>query len=154
MFELTARRLENPVVQLRELSNRLSRLFEGDAPRWRFGDVGGTLTSAWVPPCDVFEDRDAIRIVAEIPGVKSKDVEISLENNLLTIRGEKKQENRDESGQVHRYERTYGVFERTFALPSTVNVDKIEARYDDGVLTVTLPKVEQAHPRQIKVKAS
>ncbi len=154
MFELTTRRFDNPVAQLRELSNRLSRVFESDTPAWPFSDFGGTLTSAWVPPCDVFEGKDAIEIVAEIPGVNPKDVQISLENNLLTIRGEKKQEAKDESGQLHRYERTYGVFERTFSLPSTVNPDKIEARYSNGVLTVTLPKAEQARPRQIKVKAS
>jgi HSP20 family protein len=90
--------------------------------------------------------------VAELPGVKAEDVRISLENNVLTIRGEKRQAAEDKTDQVHRYERYYGVFERSFSVPSTVDAEHIKASYDLGVLTVRLPKLEKAKPRQIEVK--
>jgi HSP20 family protein len=102
----------------------------------------------------VFEDKDAVKIVAELPGVKPEDVKLSLENNLLTIRGEKKQEAEERTDQVHRYERSYGSFERAFVLPSTVDGDKISAQYGNGVLTVTVPKAERAKPREIPVSTS
>jgi HSP20 family protein len=92
--------------------------------------------------------------VAELPGVKSEDVKLSIENNVLTIGGEKRQEAEAKTERVHRYERSYGVFERAFALPNSVDPDKIEARYENGILTVTVPKIEKARPREIPVKAS
>ncbi len=90
-------------------------------------------------------------MVAEVPGVTPEDVRISLENNLLTIRGEKKQQAEEQSERVHRYERSYGAFERTFALPSTVDHDRIQASYQNGILTVSVPKAERARPREIPV---
>ena len=102
----------------------------------------------------MFEDKNAVKIVAEVPGVKAEDVKISLENNLLTLRGEKKQQAEEQSERVHRYERSYGVFERTFSLPTTVDPDKIDAQYANGVLTITIPKAERARPREIPVKVS
>ena len=93
-------------------------------------------------------------MVAEIPGVAAEDVKISLENNLLTLRGEKKQQAEEKSERVHRYERSYGAFERTFALPTSVDPEKIDAQYSQGVLTVTIPKAERARPREIPVKVS
>jgi len=109
------------------------------------------LGSQWVPAVDVFESESEIKLVAELPGMKAQDVEISLENNLLTLRGEKKQVAEEKTERVHRYERAYGTFARTFTLPGSVDADAIEARYTDGVLTVVLPKVERARPRQIPV---
>ena len=100
----------------------------------------------------MFEDKDAVKIVAELPGVKAEDVKISLENQTLTMRGEKRQVAEEKTERVHRYERSYGAFERTFALPGTVDADRIEASYADGLLTVTLPKVERARPRQIEIR--
>jgi HSP20 family protein len=102
----------------------------------------------------VFEDKDAVRIVAEIPGVNPQDVQLSIENNVLTIRGEKKQTAEEKTERLHRYERTYGVFERAFALPNTVDPEKIEAKVEAGVLSVVLPKAERARPREIPVKVS
>jgi HSP20 family protein len=87
----------------------------------------------------------------ELPGVNPEDVRLSLENNILTIRGEKKQESEESNERVHRFERTYGMFERTFALPNTVDAEKIEARYENGVLLVSIPKAERAKPREIRV---
>jgi HSP20 family protein len=102
----------------------------------------------------VFEDKDAVKIVAELPGVSPEDVKISLENNLLTIRGEKRQHAEEQTERVHRYERTYGAFERAFSLPTTVDPHKIQANYSNGILTVTIPKAERARPREIPVKVS
>ena len=97
-------------------------------------------------------NKDAVKIVAELPGVQAEDVKISLENNLLTIRGEKRQQAEENNERVHRYERTYGSFERAFALPTTVDPEKIAANYANGVLTVSIPKAERARPREIPVK--
>jgi HSP20 family protein len=149
MYLATTRVLE-PFGSLRRLSNVLDEAF-GSVP---FQAENGTLTSSWVPACDVFEEQDAIKIVAEVPGVRPEDVKLSLENNILTIRGEKKREAEERNQQVHRYERSYGLFERTFALPNTVDPEKIEANYENGVLTVALPKAERARPRQIEVKVA
>ncbi len=106
-----------------------------------------------MPPVDVLEEAEVIRIVAEVPGVKPEDVKISVEGNVLTIQGTKEQVAEEQTERVHRYERTYGAFERTFTLPATVDAERITASYDKGVLTVTLPKAEKAKPRQIQVEA-
>jgi len=149
MFLTTSRRGGDPLHSLRRLNTLLDEAF-GTWP----GQQGetGSITAAWVPAVDVFEDPQAVKIVAEIPGVNPKDVKLSIENNVLTIRGEKKQVAEEKTERVHRYERSYGVFERTFALPNTVDSDRIEAKYDAGVLTVLLPKAERARPREIPVK--
>lgn len=110
-----------------------------------------TNGASWVPAVDVLEDKDAIRIVAELPGVKPEDVKIALEHRTLTIRGEKKQVAEEQTEKVHRYERTYGSFERTFTLPQTVDAERVQASYSHGVLTVTVPRVEAAKPREIPV---
>ena len=134
------------------LQRRLNRAFD-ELRTWPFPMEGeAAVTSSWAPPCDVFEDKDSIRITAEIPGVGPEDVKLSLENNTLTIRGEKKQVAEEKTERVHRYERTYGMFERTFSLPTTVDADRIEARYENGILNVVLPKVERARPREIEVR--
>jgi HSP20 family protein len=148
---LTTRRQADPFQGLRRLTSMLDDAFNL-IPQQR--DEGNILTANWMPACDISEDKDGVRIVAEIPGVRPEDVRISLENNLLTIRGEKKQEAEERGDRVLRYERTYGVFERTFALPSTVDPERIEARYDNGVLTIFIPKAERARPREIEVKVS
>ena len=111
----------------------------------------GAVASAWLPSVDVFEDKESLKIVAELPGLKPEDVKITLENSTLTLRGEKKQVAEEKTERVHRYERSYGSFERSFALPNTVDVEKVEAGFENGVLTITLPKAEKAKPREIAV---
>jgi len=133
---------------LRRLNSFLDEAIGG----FPFGSESGALTAAWTPAVDVFEDKDAVKIVAELPGVKPEDVKISLENQTLTMRGEKRQVAEEKTERVHRYERTYGAFERTFALPGTVDADRIEANYADGLLTITLPNAERARPRQIEIR--
>lgn len=108
----------------------------------------------FAPAVDIFEDTDAIHVKAELPGVKSEDVKIDVENNVLTLRGERKLERRDEKDSYHRVERSYGAFARQFMLPRTVDAEKIEAELKEGVLTVRLPKRAEVKPRQISVKAS
>ncbi|MGE0351902.1 MAG: Hsp20/alpha crystallin family protein [Gemmatimonadales bacterium] len=144
----TRRPLEAGDITLR----RLNRMFDELSRAFPYDQEGtAAMTSSWAPACDIFEDKDGIRIVAEIPGVNPGDVKISLENNTLTLRGEKKQVAEETTERVHRYERSYGSFERTFALPTTVDPDRIEAHYEQGLLTVSLPKVEKARPREIPV---
>jgi len=101
---------------------------------------------------DIFEETEYLRIVAEVPGVKPEHVKILVEGNLLTIQGTKEQIAEAKTEKVHRYERAYGAFERTFTLPTTVDAEHIKANYEMGVLTLTLPKVEKAKPRQIAVE--
>ena len=138
-------------VELSTTFNRLNRLM--DEAFGLSSEANDTL-AGWMPPVDVTEDTDHVRVAAELPGVKPEDVKITLENNVLTIRGEKNQETRSETERVQRYERSYGLFERSFAVPSTVDAEHIGASYENGVLTVTLPKAERAKPRAIEVKVT
>lgn len=148
---LTNRRTVDPFQNLRRLHTMLDDAFTS----WPFQrEENGTLTAAWTPAVDVFEDTDSVKIVAELPGVKPEDVKLSIENNVLTLRGEKKQVAEEKTERVHRYERAYGMFERSFALPNTVDAERADARYDTGLLTIHLPKVERARPREIQVKVS
>lgn len=136
-----------------EMTQRMfNRMFDQPFAGWPFGE-DATLNSSWAPACDIFEDKEGIKIVAEVPGLGPADVKISLENNTLTIRGEKKQVAEEKTERVHRYERSYGVFERSFILPTTVDPDKVVADVVNGLLTITLPKVERAKPREIQVNA-
>jgi len=153
MYLTTATRRGTDAFQsLRRLNTLLDEAL--GAP-WSFGrGENGTITAAWTPACDIFEDKDQLKIVVELPGVKLEDVKLSIENNLLTIRGEKRQVAEETSERVHRYERIYGQFERAFALPTTVDSERVEAHFENGVLHVVLPKVERARPREIPVKVS
>jgi HSP20 family protein len=150
MTQMPTRRPFENFQTLRRLNSVLDEAFSS----WPFQQESGSITSSWYPACDVFEDKDAVKIVAELPGVKPEDVKLSLENNLLTIRGEKKQEAEERSERVHRYERSYGAFERAFVLPSTVDGDKISAQYQNGILTILVPKAERARPREIPVRTA
>jgi HSP20 family protein len=122
-----------------------------------FGEAYGSreesgLTGAWVPAVDVFEDNDAITLKLELPEVDAKDVDIQIEANQLTVRGERKLENSENRDNYHRIERTYGAFSRSFTLPSTVDTEHISAESKDGVLRIVLPKRAETKPRQIRVQ--
>jgi HSP20 family protein len=133
---------------------RLNRILDEAFAGLPFPEQGSVITSTWFAPTDVSEDENSLRITMELPGVNPQDVRLSLENNVLTIRGEKKQESDENNERVHRFERTYGMFERTFVLPNTVDTEKIEARFENGVLFVSIPKAERAKPREIQVSSS
>jgi HSP20 family protein len=141
-----------PVLDARR-PNRLGQLYEHMLESAVQRDEDRSLFGHGIPPVDVIEERDTIRLVAELPGVKPEDVSISLENNVLTLRGEKKEEERQDDN-VYRFERTYGMFERSFTLPATIDANDIVAKFDSGLLTVLLPKVEAAKPRQITVSVA
>jgi HSP20 family protein len=108
--------------------------------------------SYWTPAVDIAEKENEYEVNVELPGVSKDDVKITVESNVLTIRGEKKQEEKTTKNGYRRIERSYGSFQRSFRLPDTINAGKIDAVYKDGVLTVTLPKAEEAKPKQIEVK--
>ena len=135
------------------LERRMNQLFSDalNSLDWQYRENAG---ATWVPPVDIFEEADSIRIVTEVPGVRPEDVKISIEGNVLTVSGTKQQTAEERTERVHRYERTYGQFERSFTLPSSVDSTKVKAGYEHGVLTVTLPKAEKARPRQIQVEVS
>lgn len=136
---------------LYNLERRMGRIFNEPLMgyEWPLGEV---TTSAWTPVVDIFEEPEHVRIVAEIPGVKPEAVKILVENNVLTIQGTKEQFAEEKAEKIHRYERTYGAFERSFTLPTTVDPEHIKASYEAGVLTLILPKVEKAKPREVKLE--
>lgn len=105
----------------------------------------------WMPPVDIQETEDAYRLTAELPGLTKEDITITLENNVLRLAGERKFEKDVQKDGYHRIERTYGTFARAFTLPSLVNHDKVEAAFENGVLTIVVPKAEQAKPRKISI---
>lgn len=105
----------------------------------------------WTPSVDILETENELIVKADLPEVKLEDISIHLENGILSIKGERKFEHKEEKAGYHRLERSYGAFARKFAVPETVDAEKVKAAYKDGVLTVTLPKKEVAKPREIKV---
>ena len=122
-----------------------------------FGSLqGGVLdngdNAAWLPAVDIVENDGAYVVRAELPGVNKDDVKITVENDILTIKGEKKNEKESKENQFTRIERSYGSFQRSFTLPSSVESGKIEASFENGILTVTVPKAEEVKPKQIEVK--
>ena len=108
--------------------------------------------SSWRPAVDITEEDAAFLVKMELPGVAKEDVKITMENSLLTVKGEKKQEKETKGTNYHRVERGYGLFQRSFTLPATVKGEKIEASYRDGILNITLPKSEEAKPKEIEVR--
>lgn len=130
----------------------MDRLFGEFGRGWPMEE--GLTAGVWNPPVDVYETGDSIVLKADLPEVSKEDVDISVEGNVLTIRGERKREHEVKEKKFYRRERSYGSFTRSFTLPGTVDPDKIEAGFTGGVLTVTLPKREESKPKQIKVKVS
>lgn len=137
--------------KLSDLRDEIDRLFETP-----FGELAhaSNLLSGWSPALDMSEDKENVYVRAEVPGMKKSDIEVSLHDGMLTISGERKQERNQPGGEVYRAERFVGRFQRTVSLPSPVAPDKVRAQYKDGVLTVTLPKTEEAKPKQIDVNIS
>jgi|SwirhirootsSR2_FD_contig_31_10906494_length_564_multi_2_in_0_out_0_1 HSP20 family protein len=136
----------DPFTELSRLQDEMVRAFGHEEPR-----SGAPL--AFRPAVDIVEDKDAILLRAELPGLKAEDVHIELEKNVLTLRGERKQEQKVEKSNFYRFERRYGQFARSFVLPETVDGAAIEAELKDGVLNLRLPKKAADQPRKISVKA-
>ena len=141
-----------PFRDLQAVQERLNRVFD-EAFRGvpRGGDDEWALGGSWAPSVDIFEHEGNLVLKAELPGVDPKDVDVRVENNVLTLRGERKFETEVKKEKYHRVERAYGTFSRSFTLPNVVDTEKIKADYKDGVLQVTLPKHERALPKQINI---
>ena len=142
----TIARLE-PFRGLSALQDQCNRIFNES---YRNQGEESALTT-WAPAVDIYETPNELVVKADLPDVNEKDIDVRVENNLLTIRGERKFEKSVSEENFLRVERTYGAFSRSFSLPNTVNAEAIAAGYKNGVLTVTLPKREESKPRQVKV---
>ena len=139
----------DPFRDLNLLQDRMNRLFDDAGRGWRADEPAAT--TSWSPAVDIFETEGEIVVKAELPGMERKDITLHLENNVLSLRGERKFEKETKDENYHRIERSYGAFSRSFAIPATVDEEKIRAEYKDGVLNIVLPKKEQARPKQIKI---
>jgi len=131
------------------LQDEMNRIFGSALRGW--SEDGESLGGAWVPPVDVYEDAEGITLRAEVAGLAAGDIDLRVENSTLTLRGERKLEREDKRDNYSRVERSYGTFARTFSLPGTVDAERVKADTKNGVLTVFLPRREEAKPRQIKV---
>jgi HSP20 family protein len=139
----------NPTRDLLSFRNNFDRMVQDlFDKRWDISESMGELT----PAVNIEENENEYVITAELPGVEKSDVKITFEDGALSISGEKRVENEDKKENFHRIERSYGVFSRSFAIPSSILVEKIDASFKNGVLKVLLPKAEEAKPKQIEVK--
>jgi HSP20 family protein len=139
----------DPFQELNLITSRMNRLFQDTYGQ---GSTEENLTtSSFVPPVDIYEDEHNITLKIEVPGIEQKDIDVRLENNTLTVRGERKFEKEEKEENFHRVERRYGSFFRAFTLPSTVDPDSVSADYDNGLLKIKLGKKAEARPKQIKV---
>jgi len=141
----------SPFDRLATLRDEMNRLFEGSLPG--FGQNLGFF-SGWSPALDLFEDKDTVFVQVELPGMKREDIDISLHDGALTISGERKQQSEAREGETFRSERYFGRFHRTVTLPTAVDANRVKATYKEGILTVELPKTEEAKPKQIQVNIS
>jgi len=139
----------DPLQEFVALSNRLNRTIN-DPFTQRTEDSFG----AWAPPVDILERQDHLVIRAEVPGIRKEDMEVWIENGVLTLHGERKEEKDVKDQSAHLMERVYGSFTRSFSLPTTVDATKVTATYKDGVLEVMVPKVETAKPKSVEIKVA
>jgi len=138
-----------PFRELVEMQRRMDRLFRD----YSASEEGQEFMTAgsFVPPVDIYEDEHHIALKLEVPGIEEKDLDIRVENNTLTVRGERRFEKEEKEENFHRIERRYGTFTRSFTLPSTVDTDQVQASYESGILKIQLAKKAEAKPKQIKV---
>ncbi len=140
----------DPFSEFSTLQDRMNRLF-----RDSYGDHEEALTtSSFAPPVDVYEDEHNVSLSIEVPGIDEKDIDVRVENNLLTVHGERKFEKEQKEENFRRVERQYGSFTRSFTLPNTVDTENIQASYGKGILKIQLAKKAEAKPKQIKVNVS
>jgi HSP20 family protein len=137
----------DPFRELRNLQDEMTRLFIGTAPRGREEMAGGS----WIPSVDIYEDQDKLILEADLPGLNREDFEISVENNVITLKGERKFEKKVEGDNYHRVERSYGGFTRSFTLPQSVTAEGATADFENGILRVSLPKREETKARKIEI---
>jgi len=139
----------DPFREFTTVQDRLNRLFrESYGPEGREESL---ITSGFAPPVDVYEDEHNVTLKIEVPGIDEKDMDVRIENNVLTVHGERKFEKEEKEENFRRVERQYGSFTRTFTLPTTVDAEKVSANNDKGILKIVLPKKAEAKPKQVKV---
>lgn len=141
-----------PFRDLLTTQDRFNRLLNATFPQL-FGEEG-ISARGWAPAVDIYETDDNLVLKAELPGVDPKDVEVRVEDNTLYLKGERKHEREVKEENYHRVERSYGSFSRTFRLPSSINAGRVKAEYKEGLLTLTMPKREEAKPKTIKIDVS
>jgi HSP20 family protein len=141
----------NPLNEMSLLQNHMNRLFDTALQGWP-GDSNGT--TQWTPSADIYEAETELVVNLDLPGVDPKMIDIRVENNVLSIRGERQFEDKQNKENFHRVERSYGPFARSFTLSTAVDADKIRANYKSGVLSITLPKAEAAKPKRIQIAAT
>jgi HSP20 family protein len=141
----------DPFKEMVGLQDRMNRMFEDAWGRGRRGDEE-FISGGWIPPVDVRETKESLEITAELPGVDPKQVEVSVESGVLTLKGARTFEKAAEGETYHRVERAYGAFERSFTLPSNVDAERIQAAYRHGVLHLSVPKREEAKPKAISIR--
>ncbi len=141
-----------PTANLGTFSQQMDRLFDEMLGRSVRSRGEGPLRGSWAPAVNILEKNDGIEITADLPGMKPEEVEVTVEDGVLAIKGERTIESTGEGETYHRVERTYGVFERSFSLPTSVDPAKIEAHFRNGVMTLTLPKREESKPRSVTIK--
>lgn len=140
----------DPFKELRSLQNEMNRIFHSNIPAQFSGEE--MASGGWVPSVDIYESEGEIILEAELPGMKREDFDVSIENNVITLKGERHFEKNDEGDNYHRVERAYGSFTRSFSLPRSVSAEETSADFKNGILRVSLPKKEEAKARKIEVK--
>lgn len=145
----------DPFQELQSWGERMSRLIGSERMpvRARGSEEEGLAYGTWTPPVDIVEGKDRIQLKVELPGFKEDQVNLTVEDGLLTIRGERKFERENTEENYHRIERSYGSFVRSFTLPNSVEQNRIQATFADGILNIDLPKREETKPKQIPIKA-
>src|SRR5438552_17456227 len=138
----------DPFRELRSLQDEMTRLFTGVVPAVSREEM---LNGAWSPKVDIFENKENLVLEAELPGMNRDDFELSIENNVITLKGERKFEKKTDDDNYHRVERSYGVFTRSFTLPQTVSAEGAKAEFKNGILHVSLPKREETKARKIEI---
>ena len=141
----------DPFRNMTTLQEQVNRLLEN---RFQTGREDNSALTTWAPAVDIYETENELVLKADIPDMNEKDIDIQVENNMLTIRGERKFEEKAKDDNYLRVERTYGAFTRSFSLPNTVNMEAVKAEYKNGVLTVELPKRPESKPKQVKVNVA
>ena len=141
----------DPFREFSTLQDRMNRLFHDSFGE---GREEALTTTAFAPPVDVYEDEHNVTLKIEVPGIEEKDIDVRIENNTMTVHGERKFEKDEKEENYRRVERQYGSFTRTFTLPNTVETENVSATYDKGVLKIKLAKKAEAKPKQIKVNVS
>ncbi len=139
----------NPFRELRTMQDQMNRMLDMAWNR-EFGEE--LREGVWQPPVDIYEDEHSVVIKAEIPDVEQKDIEVRIENNTLTLKGERKHSTDVKKENYYRVERYFGQFQRSFSLPHSINQDQVQASCDKGILTITLPKSKETKPKQISVE--